>query len=186
MIDNYPELNDFIKRQNLKTKVLKLKDYNEVYKVKLAELKELESFKKAKDFTFEFISNKYYYIFITIEENPDFCKKIEKFNHSQTHVIKYQTYQTTTNDQNSFFNFDYRKYLININIYHKESDVESFKRIPLNREHTIISHSTYDTITYYKKKKNLLTKETSTHNIDQFVDMLQYFFIIEIENLKYE
>ena len=77
MFNEYEEVIDLIKSKGLEADLLQLEGLRPIHAVKVAYLKKSES-SKSKDFTFDFQDNKTFYMFITITNNPNFCKPNSK------------------------------------------------------------------------------------------------------------
>jgi hypothetical protein len=73
MKNEIEQVNNFILQNNLQDKLLKINNCDkQIHKVKLAFVNTIDSRRNQRDLQFEYIENKYYYIFITLEENPNF------------------------------------------------------------------------------------------------------------------
>ena len=177
--DYFEEVLNFIQSENLP--ILKLNDNKNIHRVKLARLNHIDNRRSQKDFTFEFLEDKFYYIFITIEENENFCKFSVPNKKASSFL-----YSSNSKKQFPYFNFDYNKYLVNLNVCHKEEEEMKLFKINLNRETTVVSHSNLESIDYYKEVKNVKPTDNSSMNIDKFSSLLENFFIIEIESRKNE
>jgi hypothetical protein len=195
MINEYQEVCDHIRQNSLENNILKVKNCNPIHEVKLSFIKKVDN-NKTKDFSFEFEETKNYFVFITIVDNPNFCKPFDRKN---VNVLtgSVQNLKNSTNLKNSeiggknqnqsYFNFDYNKHNIDLNIARRESpesEIEIIYKCPLNREQTSISHATKDSLEYFLETKNLTTTANSTIDVYQFPNMLERYYMIEVENRK--
>lgn len=186
MINEYEEVFDFIKQQGMEESLLKLKNCKPIYRANLAFLTMLENRRNQKDFSFEYNPQKDYYIFIIIEDNPNFCKMNENANSERKHFGSgfYQNKKKLP-----YFDFDYTKFIISLIVCHRpslESDLQILSKVPLNRENTLVSHSTMDSVEYYKEAKNITTHAKSALDIEGFINIMENYFVIEIENRRPE
>lgn len=180
------ELSEFITQQGLDDSLFHLSNFKKFYKVKIATLYLNKNSRNKKDFIFEYIQKKYYYLFITISDNLNFCKNTDKIPSISSSIHSIGSFAQSKNNTHHLV-FDYNKYLINLNICAKneESEFEIVHTVPLNRECTSIAHSTKESISYYNDVKNILTRDKSIQ-IESFIQYLDDYFIIEIENKKPE
>jgi hypothetical protein len=186
MKNEIDEVHKFILENNLQDKLLKIDNCDkQIHKVKLAFINTIESRRNQKDFQFEYIENKYYYIFITLEENPNFGIVRE----NSVASMRRNTVIDNSKKQFEYLNFDYNKFIVTLNICVESdptdpnSQIELFCKVPLQRETTSISHSTQDNILYYKGAD---TSDNSTMLLESFASLSDKYFIIEIENKKSE
>lgn len=185
MKNEIEQVNNFILQNNLQDKLLKINNCDkQIHEVKLAFVNTIDSRRNQRDLQFEYIENKYYYIFITLEENPNFGVVRENSTISlrrNTNIDKSKKFE--------FLNFDYNKFIVTLNICTENkqidgtSQIELFSKIPLQRETTSVSHSTQDNILYYKGAS---TSDNSTMLLESFASLSEKHFIIEIENKKSE
>ena len=152
--------------------------------VRCAYLKKHEG--KSKDFDFQFNENQLYYIFITKEENPNYLKP-QKEKTSKI-IFKSKQDKYLENEKKEInLNFHYNKYLLKLVVL-KIPNTEKVKTsvlkidILLDREICKVSHTTLETIEYYKKIK--IRNEKRKKQFDQFNLMLEKYYILEVESKK--
>ena len=89
------------------------------------------------------------------------------------------------NNKKINLNFDYNKYVLKALLLHERNGkVEEFHREILNRETCQVSHTTKDSIHYYKTSKNIKNKNEEK-NFFEFARLCpEKYFLIEIEQKK--
>lgn len=195
--DEIEEVYQFVKRSGIEEKLFTLKDHKAIHKIKVANLEKSEikkqfiyksTNKNQSDYYFEFNEKRDYYMFITIEENRKFTvnEVISKAKQEEkkSSFLSYQSFK----NPNDFLNFDYNKYIISLVITHKpnpESDVEIWKTIYLNRETTVISHSTKESIEDFKYEE-IGKKTEESLPFEYLIYSLENYHIIDVETRKPE
>ena len=180
--------------QKNKVSIVEFKNIEPVQIIKAALLQKTES-ARAKDFNFQFNEQQEYYFFITKELNKNYLKPIitssndkkKRFGKEKTETKENELNGTTKiENKNINLNFDYNKYVLKA-ILAKKKDagkLEIFCEEILNREICQVSHTTHDSISYYKNTK-LIKPEKAKRNFDNFALLIpEKYYLIEIETKK--
>ena len=186
----FPEIREksILNKSNQRNKITKIKP---IIKVKAALLKKIESL-KAKDFNFKHSPEQDYYFLITKELNPNYMKPIIQGNQKKKRMGKdrRESKEGETKESNKIenikinLNFDYNKYILKaLIVFERNGKIEVFHQEELNREVCQVSHTTKDSITYYRKSKPLKT-EREKDDLLLFELNSEKYFIIEIEHKK--
>lgn len=113
---------------------------SQIFRVKVAYLTKVDDW--SSNFNFDFNDKKYFYAHVKFVENPEFAKAINE----------------NSNLTNSFYNdrlnIDYNKYLVTLNITSTNSmEADVIHQIILNRETSVISHTTPKNVKYLSENK---------------------------------
>ena len=187
---NFPEIieKSILYQSAKNNKAIKIKS---IIKVKAALLKKEDGARK-KDFHFTHSPNREYYFFITQELNPNYMKPIVPESNKKKSIGKdrKESKDVEIKESNKIenvkinLNFDYNKYLLKAFIvYEKNGKMEVFHQEVLNREVCQVSHTTKESIGYYKKSKKLKT-DRETMDLELFDLNSEKYFIIEMEHKK--
>ncbi len=159
--------------------------------IKAALLKKTE---KGKDFNFHFNEEQDFYFFITKELNPNYLKPItssnvdkkKRFHKEKKEIKEKESNGNKIENKNINLNFDYNKYILKVIIAKKKDTgkLDIFCQEVLNREICQVSHTTLDSISYYKSTK-IIKPEKAKKNYDSFFLLMpEKYYIIEIEVKK--
>lgn len=179
---------------------------NPVQEIKAALLKKGEGHKK--DFSFKFSEPDNFYFFITKENNPNYLKPVltaaskrkrrrrpsgdseeseESKSTNKTDGTSSSSSSSSKNENNYInLNIDYNKYLIKAVLAKKKNsgNLEIFHTELLNREVCQVSHTTKDSISYYRATKDIKSDEEK-NNFEGFeLLMPEKYFILEVEVKK--
>ena len=187
-----------IKNYLLKNNVclVTFKDLDSVQIIKAALLQKTEN-ARAKDFNFQFNEDQEYYFFITKELNQNYLKPISTLGNDKRKRFGKERKDSKENESNTVnpnkienkminLNFDYNKYVLKAIIAKKKDSgkLEIFSQEILNREICQVSHTTQDSISYYKNTK-LIKPEKAKRNFDNFALLIpEKYYLIEIETKK--
>ena len=186
----FPEIREksILNKSNQRNKITKIKP---IIQIKAALLKKMDG-PRAKEFNFKYSPDQDYYFLITKEENPDYMKPIIPGSNKKRRMGKdrRESKEMEAKDANKIenikinLNFDYNKYILKaLIVYERSGKLEVFYHGILNREICQVSHTTKDSIIYYKKSKKLKTP-AETMDFNSFELNSEKFFIIEIEQKK--
>ena len=197
-LENVPSIiKNYIKTNNVC--IVNFKDIEPIQIIKVGLLQKNENV-RAKDFNFQFNEEQDYYFFITKELNKNYLKPINTQNNdkrkrfgkerkeskdSESNMSNSSTSSKVEN-KNINLNFDYNKYLLKAIIAKKKDSgkLEIFHQEVLNREICQVSHTTHDSISYYKNTK-IIKPEKSKRNFDNFALLIpEKYYLIEIETKK--
>ena len=199
-LQNVPNIiRSYLQKNNLS--IVNFEGIEPVQIIKAALLQKTENMRN-KDFNFQFNEENDYYFFITKELNENYLKPIISYNEKKKGFGKerkdskdsestIQDTRTTTSSkkiENKMINlnFDYNKYVLKA-ILAKKKDVgklEIFCQQILNREICQVSHTTTDSIIYYKTTK-LIKPEKAKRNFDSFALLIpEKYYLIELETKK--
>ena len=202
------ELKDFLKKNNLcmitypkisqksilnkKKGKNKIINFTPIQKIKFALLKK-EDNPRVKDFNFKFQEEQDYYFLITKELNPNYTKPITTAANKRKKIGKdrNESKDSELNDANKNeskkinLNFDYNKYILKaLIVQEKIGKIEIVHQEILNREVCQVSHTTKDSLAYYKNSKKIKKKDEEI-NFRQFVDLTpEKYYLIEVEQKK--
>ena len=180
----YPELKEkgVIFKSDKKQKVTKI---NPIQKIKAALLKK-DNKPKSKDFEFKFSSAEDYYFFITKELNLNYMKPIvsSETNKRRRMGNRKESKDADANVDNKKINlnFDYNKYTLKAFIVKDNNGkIDVFHEEILNREICQVSHTTKDSISYYRTTKKI--KQERDFRI--FEELCPHkYYLIEVEQKK--
>ena len=172
------------------------KNIEPVQIIKAALLQKTENMRN-KDFNFQFNETQDYYFFITKELNQNYLKPVissadkkKKFGKerrdSKENITSTSSSSGKIENKNINLNFDYNKYVLKAIIAKKKDSgkLEIFCQEILNREICQVSHTTPDSISYYKNTK-LIKPEKAKKNFDSFALLIpEKYYLIEIETKK--
>jgi len=192
----YPEINE--KSSFNISNQRKQKRIKPILKVQAALLEKAEG-PKTKDFRFKYIPENsgkddfYYYFFITKELNPDYMKPIIPGTNKKRRLgSRRETKDLDAKEENNIankkinLNFDYNKFILKallLQVNKKTMEVGVFYQKTINRETCQVSHTTKDSINYYKTSKNIRKDEEK--NFSEFARLCpEKYFLIEIEQKK--
>ena len=161
--------------------------------VKAAFLKKTDNV-RGKDFNFKFKESDDFYFFITKEYNKNYLKPITSSDNQKKRKIKdkkdskekVSDKESKIENKNINLNFDYNKYVLKgiVAKIKKSGPLEIFCEVILNREICQVSHTTIDSIQYYKNTK-LIKPANSKKDFESFALLiLEKYYIIEIETKK--
>ena len=164
--------------------------------IKAALLQKTENMKN-KDFNFQFNEVQDYYFFITKELNQNYLKPViysfdkkkrfgKERNNSIENIFNIVDDPGKIENKNINLNFDYNKYVLKAIIAKKKDSgkLDIFCQEILNREICQVSHTTSDSISYYKNTK-LIKPEKSKKNFESFSLLIpEKYYLIEIETKK--
>jgi len=185
---------NYLKKKNCSIVSLGSKDHKLTYKqVKAAFLKKTDNV-RAKDFNFQFKESEDYYFFITKEHNKNYLKPITSSDNQKKRKIKNKRESKDKEsdksgkieNKNINLNFDYNKYVLKgiVAKIKKSGPLEIFCEVILNREICQVSHTTSDSIQYYKNTKTI-KPPNSKRDFESFALLIpEKYYIIEIETKK--
>ena len=177
--------------------IVNFKDIEPVQIIKAALLQKTENV-RSKDFNFQFNEQQEFYFFITKELNKNYLKPIntssndkrKRFGKEKTETKENESNETNSStkiqNKNITLNFDYNKYVLKAILAKKKDSgkLEIFCQEILNREICQVSHTTPDSISYYKNTK-LIKPEKAKRNFDNFALLIpEKYYLIEIETKK--
>ena len=189
IIKNYLEKNHLC--------IVNFKDIEPVQIIKAALLKKTDN-ARDKDFLFQFDEAKDFYFFITKELNPNYLKPVLSSNNEKKkrfgreRINSKESLSSISSGPNKIenkkinLNFDYNKCVLKAVIAHKKDSgkLEIFCTEILNREICQVSHTTPESISYYKSTK-LIKPEKAKRNFDSFALLIpEKYYLIEIETRK--
>ena len=182
----YPEIieKNILNKPNKKNKVSKI---SPIVKIKAALLEKAEG-PKTKEFKFKFIPDEDYYFLIIKELNPNYMKPIQPGANKKKRLGRRDSKDMDVKEEDNKkinLNFDYNKYVLKaLLLYERSGKVEEFHREVLNRETCQVSHTTKDSINYYKTSKNIKNKNEE-RNFLEFARLCpEKYFLIEVEQKK--
>ena len=183
----YPEIleKNILNKPSKKSKVSRI---SPIVKIKAALLEKVEG-QKGKDFKFKYLPNEDYYFLIIKELNTNYMKPILPGTNKKRRLgARRDSKDMDVKEENNKkinLNFDYNKYVLKaLLLYEKNGKVEEFHREILNRETCQVSHTTKDSIHYYKTSKNIKNKNEEK-NFFEFARLCpEKYFLIEIEQKK--
>ena len=182
----YPEIleKNILNKPNKKNKVSKI---SPIVKIKAALLEKADG-PKTKEFKFKFIPDEDYYFLIIKELNPNYMKPIQPGANKKKRLGRRDSKDMDVKEEDNKkinLNFDYNKYVLKALLLHERSgEVEEFHREVLNRETCQVSHTTKDSINYYKTSKNIKNKNEE-RNFLEFARLCpEKYFLIEVEQKK--
>ena len=187
-------IQNYLKKNNVC--IVNFKDIEPVQIIKAALLQKTEN-ARAKDFNFQFNEDQEYYFFITKELNQNYLKPISTLGNDKRKRFGKERKDSKENESNTVnpnkienkminLNFDYNKYVLKAIIAKKKDSgkLEIFSQEILNREICQVSHTTQDSISYYKNTK-LIKPEKAKRNFDNFALLIpEKYYLIEIETKK--
>ena len=177
--------------------IVNFKGIDPVQTIKAALLKKTDNF-RAKDFLFQFSEAQDFYFFITKELNPNYLKPVlpssneKKKRFGKERRDSKESLSSISSEPNKIenkkinLNFDYNKYILKAVIANKKDTgkLDIFCTEILNREVCQVSHTTPDSISYYKNTK-LIKPEKAKRNFDSFALLIpEKYYLIEIETKK--
>ena len=185
------EIKEYLSQNNLCLVVCK--NIEPVQIIKAALLQKNEN--RAKDFNFQFNEEQDYYFFITKEYNPSYLNPVistierkrrmtrerRESKESKDSSIKGQIENKRIN-----LNFDYNKYILKAILAKKQNlgKLEIFCQVILNREICQVSHTTLDSINYYKNTKTIKPEKAKQKYESFALLMPEKYYLIEIETKK--
>ena len=179
----YPEIKDKIimDKPNKKPKVVKI---NPIYRIKAALLKKVDS-PRSKDFNFKFMKEQDYYFLITKEFNKNYMQPIAQESNKRRKLGSRKESKESdikADSKKINLNFDYNKYIFKALILSDNNGkIDVFHEEVLNREICQVSHTTVDSIKYYRTTKKV--KQDREFKI--FEELCpNKFYIIEVEQKK--
>ena len=181
----YPEM---VRKSNLSKpgKNEKISKICPIIKIKAALLQKSEG-PKTKVFKFTYNEQQDFYFLITKELNPNYMKPIVETNRTKRLGSRTQSKDTDSKEDNKKINlnFDYNKYnLKGLLLFERNGKMELFHQEIFNRELCQISHTTKDSIMYYKTSKTIKSKNEE-RNFAEFARLCpEKYFLIEIEQKK--
>ena len=179
----YPELKDkiILDKPNKKLKVVKI---TPVHKIKAALLKKVDS-PRSKDFNFKFMKEQDYYFLITKELNKNYMQPIAQESNKKRKLGNRKESKEAENKTDSKkinLNFDYNKYIFKALILSdKNGKIDVFHEEILNREICQVSHTTLDSIKYYRTTKKV--KQDKEFRVFEELCPNKYY-ILEVEQKK--
>ena len=167
-----------------------------VQEIKAAQLQKTDNV-RAKDFSFQFNEQTDYYFFITKEYNSNYLKQVVSSTNEKKKrfLVKEKEKENKENEANIsnkienkkiILNFDYNRYVLKAVVAKKKEtgNLEIFSQIILNREICQVSHTTPDSISYYRTTKTI-KPEKAKKNFDNFALLIpEKYYLIEIETKK--
>ena len=177
--------------------IVNFKGIDPVQTIKAALLKKTDNV-RAKDFLFQFSEAQDFYFFITKELNPNYLKPVlpssneKKKRFGKERRDSKESLSSISSEPNKIenkkinLNFDYNKYILKAVIANKKDTgkLDIFCTEILNREVCQVSHTTPDSISYYKNTK-LIKPEKAKRNFDSFAFLIpEKYYLIEIETKK--
>ena len=177
--------------------IVNFKGIDPVQTIKAALLKKTDNV-RAKDFLFQFSEAQDFYFFITKELNPNYLKPVlpssneKKKRFGKERRDSKESLSSISSEPNKIenkkinLNFDYNKYILKAVIANKKDTgkLDIFCTEILNREVCQVSHTTPDSISYYKNTK-LIKPEKAKRNFDSFALLIpEKYYLIEIETKK--
>ena len=183
----YPEIleKNILNKTSKKSKVSRI---SPIVKIKAALLEKVEG-QKGKDFKFKYLPNEDYYFLIIKELNTNYMKPILPGTNKKRRLgARRDSKDMDVKEENNKkinLNFDYNKYVLKaLLLYEKNGKVEEFHREILNRETCQVSHTTKDSIHYYKTSKTIKNKNEEK-NFSEFARLCpEKYFLIEVEQKK--
>ena len=182
----YPEIveKNILNKPNKKNKVSKI---SPIVKIKAALLEKADG-PKTKEFKFKYYPDEDYYFLIIKELNPNYMKPIQPGANKKKRLGRRDSKDMDVKEEDNKkinLNFDYNKYVLKALLLHERSgEVEEFHREVLNRETCQVSHTTKDSINYYKTSKNIKNKNEE-RNFLEFARLCpEKYFLIEVEQKK--
>ena len=182
----YPEIleKNILNKPNKKNKVSKI---SPIVKIKAALLEKADG-PKTKEFKFKYYPDEDYYFLIIKELNPNYMKPIQPGTNKKKRLGRRDSKDMDVKEEDNKkinLNFDYNTYVLKALLLHERSgEVEEFHREVLNRETCQVSHTTKDSINYYKTSKNIKNKNEE-RNFLEFARLCpEKYFLIEVEQKK--
>lgn len=177
MIDPENNIQSYIEENHLN--LLSFDNINSIQEMRAGFLKKTGNY-RAKDFTFDYNEEQFYYFFITKSNNPNYLKPINRDS-----SIKPDYTQDALNNKGISFNFDYNKYLLSLVLVKKqqEKQLENYLAIPINRETCSVNHTTKEAIQYYRMTKTIKSGDAK-FRYENFPTVLEKYYMIEIESKK--
>ena len=179
----YPELKE--RKNFIKT--------SPIQKIKAALLQKVDN-PRAKDFNFKFSPEQDYYFFITKEINFNYMKPIipatnkkKKMGKRAESISEEPKDKDINKIENKRINlsFDYNKYVLKAFIvYEKNNKLEIFHEEILNREICQVSHTTKESIDYYKNAKQIKQPKEKKNFEDFRKITFEKYYLIEVEKKK--
>ena len=188
-------IQNYLKKNNVC--IVNFKDIEPVQIIKAALLQKTENV-RSKDFNFQFNEQQEFYFFITKELNKNYLKPINASSNDKRKRFGKEKIESKENEANGInssnkienkninLNFDYNKYVLKAILKKKKDSgkLEIFCQEILNREICQVSHTTPDSISYYKNTK-LIKPEKAKRNFDNFALLIpEKYYLIEIETKK--
>ena len=180
----YPELKEkgVLFKSDKKQKVTKV---NPIQKIKAALLKK-DNKPKSKDFEFKFSPAEDYYFFVTKELNLNYMKPIVSSDTNKRRRMgsRKESKDMDVNSDNKKINlnFDYNKFTLKAFIVKDNNGkIDVFHEEILNREICQVSHTTKDSISYYRTTKKIKQEK----DFRKFEELCPHkYYIIEVEEKK--
>ena len=180
----YPELKEkgVLFKSDKKQKVTKV---NPIQKIKAALLKKDDK-PKSKDFEFKFSPAEDYYFFVTKELNLNYMKPIVSSDTNKRRRMgsRKESKDMDVNSDNKKINlnFDYNKFTLKAFIVKDNNGkIDVFHEEILNREICQVSHTTKDSISYYRTTKKIKQEK----DFRKFEELCPHkYYIIEVEQKK--
>ena len=185
----------YLQKNNLS--LVTFKGIEPVQEIRAALLQKTENLRN-KDFNFQFNEENKYYFFITRELNENYLKPVvsssdkkkrfgkERKESKESESSIDETTSKKIENKMINLNFDYNKYLLKAVVAKKKDSgkLEIFCQQVLNREICQVSHTTSDSINYYKTTK-IIKPEKAKRNFDSFALLIpEKYYLIEIETKK--
>ena len=193
-LEKVPQIiKNFLEKKN--ACIVNFKNIEPVQIIKAALLQKTENV-RAKDFNFNFNETQDYYFFITKELNHNYLKpvtpstdkkkKFGKEKDSKENISNINGGSGKIENKNINWNFDYNKYVLKAVIAKKKDagKLEIFCEEILNREICQVSHTTPESISYYKNTK-VFKPDKAKKNFESFALLIpEKYYLIEIETKK--
>jgi len=182
----YPEIleKNILNKPNKKNKVSKI---SPIVKIKAALLEKADGL-KTKEFKFKYYPDEDYYFLIIKELNPNYMKPIQPGTNKKKRLGRRDSKDMDVKEEDNKkinLNFDYNKYVLKaLLLYERSGKVEEFHREVLNRETCQVSHTTKDSISYYKNSKTIKNKNEETNFLEFERLCPEKYFLIEVEQKK--
>ena len=182
----YPEIveKNILNKPNKKNKVSKI---SPIVKIKAALLEKADG-PKTKEFKFKYYPDEDYYFLIIKELNPNYMKPIQPGTNKKKRLGRRDSKDMDVKEEDNKkinLNFDYNKYVLKaLLLYERSGKVEEFHREVLNRETCQVSHTTKDSISYYKNSKTIKNKNEETNFLEFERLCPEKYFLIEVEQKK--
>ena len=179
----YPELTNkvIMDKPKQKSKCIRI---NPIQKIKAALLKKVDN-PRSKDFTFKYVKEQDYYFLITKELNKNYMQPTAQDNNKKKKLGSRKESKDTDMKLDSKrinLNFDYNKYIFKALILSDNNGkIQVFHEEILNREICQVSHTTNDSIKYYRTTKKI--KQDKEFKIFEELCPNKYY-IIEVEQKK--
>ena len=185
-----PEVKNYLDKNNLCLATFDRIEPVQIIKAALLQKNE----NRAKDFSFQFNEEQEFYFFITKEYNPNYLKPMASSSSDRKKRLKKEKRESKEREslnkqienKKINLNFDYNKYILKAVLAKKQNSgkFEIFCQEILNREVCQVSHTTLDSIAYYKNTKTI-KPDKAKKNFESFALLIpEKYYLIEIEKKK--